>query len=122
MAAPMSSTQTAWCTTQLAVSQLPLGGAKVAAQVLASQQQASQLLPNGAPGGAPPTPIVVGPHSPSVPPPAYMAAPANPVMAALMAQLQASQQEALRLKAQLASPASPHGGSLVRPTPHAPLL
>ena len=44
------------------------------------------------------------------------------MMTVLMAQLQASQQEALQLKAQLASPASPHGGSLFRPTPPTPTV
>ena len=106
--------------TQVAVSQLPPG--VIAAQVLASQQQASQLAPNGAPAGAAPTPIAGGPHSPSMPPPAYVAAPANPIMAALMAQLQASQQEALQLKAQLASPASPPRASLFRTAPPTPTV
>ena len=105
--------------TQVAVSQLPPG--VVAAQGLASQQQASLLAPNGATGAGAPSPIPGGPHSPSMPPPAYAAAPANPVMAALMAQLQASQQEALQLKAQLASPARPVGGSLFRQPPPTPI-
>ena len=42
-------------------------------------------------------------------------------MAALMAQLQASQQEAMQLKAQLASPARPVGGSLFKQAPPTPI-
>jgi len=52
--------------TQVAVSQLPPG--VIAAQVLASQPQVSQIVPNGAPGAAAPSAIPGGPHSPSMPP------------------------------------------------------
>ena len=61
-----------------------------------------------------------------MPPPAYAASP-DPVLASLMAQLKASQQEALQLKVQLASPSGmyrlrgalagvPGGPSVAAPT------
>ena len=49
--------------TQVAVFQLPSEVMRVAAQLLASQQQPSQLSASGAPMGAPVTPSAASPHS-----------------------------------------------------------
>ena len=104
--------------TQVSVSQLPRG--VVAAQVLASQQQASQLLPNGAPVGAAPTPIGGGPHSPFGASPSVCSDPCEPCDGSADGTASGQPEGGSAAQGTAGEPSQPPGGPLVQALPADP--